>query len=171
MGAGGIGMGWLVALLNLGVWLLTAALYTSLPEQIPGHFGLYARPTRWDNRETIWILPFIASLMALGLYGLNRTILKYPGLINLPNKDEFMRLPPDSMRRVVQRLNLHLIGLMATLQLLLGFLVWGTAQVASGISSHLSGAIWLFPLAVAVQVGWLVFDLKNSVAREHQRTL
>jgi len=57
------------------------------------------------------------------------------------------------------------------LQLLLGFLVWGTAQVASGISSHLSGAIWLFPLAVAVQLGWLVFDLKHSVAREHQRTL
>jgi len=164
-------MGWLIALLNLGVWLLTAALYTGLPEQIPGHFGLHARPTRWDSRETIWLLPLIATLMALGLYGLNRMILKYPGLINLPNKDEFMRLPPDAMRRVVQRLSLHLTGLMATSQLLLGFLVWGTAQVASGISSHLSRAIWLFPLAVAVQVGWLVFDLQHSVAREHQRTL
>jgi len=164
-------MGWLIALLNLGVWLLTAALYTGLPEQIPGHFGLHARPTRWDSRETIWLLPLIATLMALGLYGLNRTILKYPDLINLPNKDEFMRLPPDAMRRVVQRLSLHLTGLMATSQLLLGFLVWGTARVASGISSHLSGAIWLFPLAVAVQVGWLVFDLQHSVAREHQRTL
>ena len=164
-------MGWLIALLNLGVWLLTAALYTGLPEQIPGHFGLHARPTHWDSRETIWLLPLIATLMALGLYGLNRMILKYPGLINLPNKDEFMRLPPDAMRRVVQRLSLHLTGLMATSQLLLGFLVWGTAQVASGISSHLSRAIWLFPLAVAVQVGWLVFDLQHSVAREHQRTL
>ena len=164
-------MGWLIALLNLGVWLLTAALYTGLPEQIPGHFGLHARPTHWDSRETIWLLPLIATLMALGLYGLNRMILKYPGLINLPNKDEFMRLPPDAMRRVVQRLSLHLTGLMATSQLLLGFLVWGTAQVASGISSHLSRAIWLFPLAVAVQVGWLAFDLQHSVAREHQRTL
>jgi len=164
-------MWWLIALLNLGVWLLTAALYTGLPEQIPGHFGLHARPTHWDSRETIWLLPLIATLMALGLYGLNRMILKYPGLINLPNKDEFMRLPPDAMRRVVQRLSLHLTGLMATSQLLLGFLVWGTAQVASGISSHLSRAIWLFPLAVAVQVGWLVFDLQHSVAREHQRTL
>jgi len=171
MGAGGISMWWLIALLNLGVWLLTAALYTSLPEQIPGHFGLYARPTRWDSRETIWLLPLIATLMALGLYGLNRMILGYPGLINLPNKDELMRLPPDAMRRVVRRLSLHLIGLTANSQLLLGFLVWGTAQVASGISSHLSGAIWLFPLAVAVQLGWLVFDLKHSVAREHQRTL
>ena len=164
-------MWWLIALLNLGVWLLTAALYTGLPEQIPGHFGLHARPTHWDSRETIWLLPLIATLMALGLYGLNRMILKYPGLINLPNKDELMRLPPDAMRRVVRRLSLHLIGLTATSQLLLGFLVWGTAQVASGISSHLSRAIWLFPLAVAVQVGWLAFDLQHSVAREHQRTL
>ncbi|MDC3132703.1 DUF1648 domain-containing protein [Flavobacteriaceae bacterium] len=56
--------------------------FSSLPETIPIHFDLYGNPDGFANKNNIWALPIIGSLLYAGIHQLN----KYPHLFNYPIK-------------------------------------------------------------------------------------
>ena len=61
-------------------WIVILVQYDKLPSLIPIHFDLFGKPDAFGNKGNIFILPFVASILFLGLTWLNR----YPHVFNFP---------------------------------------------------------------------------------------
>ncbi len=60
------------------LWIYPLQLYTSLPEQIPSHFSLDGNVDGYNSKQTILLLPIIATIINIGLLILGH----YPHLFN-----------------------------------------------------------------------------------------
>ena len=83
--------------------ILSAASYSSLPQQIPMHFGPVG-VDRWARKT--WFTWFGLPLMALGLCAINYVIgallAGRPSLMNVPRKERLLALPRERQRRVMR---------------------------------------------------------------------
>ncbi len=123
--------GW-VAVLRLPIEIAAACLavlpallllraWSSLPEEIPVHFGISGRPDRWGGRWQAWIVPFVT----LVIYGAFSSACGSWGWLlgrrsELPHGIEpllFMRVP---------------------IALLMTYTTWGTIRVAHKEAEGLS---------------------------------
>ena len=122
--------------------LLLLRAWSSLPEEIPVHFGISGRPDRWGRRWQAWIIPCVALVIyaafsqACGAWGwlLGRQS-------ELPHGTEpllLMRLPID---------------------LLMTYVTWGTIRVArkeaEGLSLTLMWGLVLLTVAPAAAMPFL----------------
>lgn len=64
------------------LWIFVSARYNSLPEVIPSHFDLRGRVDGIGPRYVIWVLPVLATIIAIAIYWLNQ----YPHIFNYPVK-------------------------------------------------------------------------------------
>jgi uncharacterized membrane protein len=64
------------------LWIIPAIAWSSLPEVIPTHFGIDGRADDWGSKNTLFILPLIATVLYGGMTLLNR----YPYIFNYPVK-------------------------------------------------------------------------------------
>jgi len=104
----------LYAGLILLVFLLTVGLslyvYPRLPEQIPMQFGAGGLPSHRIAKSRIgWLtLPLCglgtAALLLLLGHGTVRLGRRWPRLLNVPLKEEFLKLPPERREPVYQEL-------------------------------------------------------------------
>lgn len=85
-------------------WAAALALWPHAPETIPIHFDVAGTPDTWAER-TVWtwfMLPLIATGLSAFLYFCGRLGMRYPSVLNLPNKDEILRLDAGSRRAVLE---------------------------------------------------------------------
>lgn len=72
----------LIELINITllvlIWGFTLVNYQELPETIPVHFNAVGDPDDFGHRNTVWLLPAIATFVFLLMFLLNR----YPHLHN-----------------------------------------------------------------------------------------
>jgi uncharacterized membrane protein len=54
-------------ILLLGTTIYLIVVWSSLPDQIPGHFNAAGEVTRWDSKGTLLVLPIIAWVMFIGM--------------------------------------------------------------------------------------------------------
>lgn len=59
-------------------WCYCIYTYSDLPEQIPTHFNGAGEPDNYSNKNMVWLLPAIGTLLYFGLF----TLTKYPHLHN-----------------------------------------------------------------------------------------
>jgi uncharacterized membrane protein len=71
-------LGWLALAI---FWVLIWVNYAELPHTIPSHFNWKGEVDGYGSRETMLLLPIIATLVFVGLTILNR----YPHLFNYPS--------------------------------------------------------------------------------------
>ena len=97
------------------------AVYPTLPERIPRHFGISGQPDAWMQRSLLgWLL---LPLLAVGIAGLQAAIvrasLRNPALWNVPDKPRFLALTPAERAPIVERLQafMGLVGVMTTMVL------------------------------------------------------
>lgn len=64
------------------LWIYPLQLYASLPEQIPTHFGFNGNADDYGHKQSILLLPIIATVINIGMSVLSH----YPELFNYPNK-------------------------------------------------------------------------------------
>jgi uncharacterized membrane protein len=139
-----------------------AALWPTLPDRIPIHFGLSGEPTRWvDATVAAWFgLPMVAAGLTLFVWWLGRLAVRYPTLWNLPDKERFLRLPPerraaitDSLEAYVAQVAMLLIVLFAELQVEMyatamgrtgGLSLWFWLILAIVVGGSLGGALALY---------------------------
>ena len=55
----------------LGMFALLLLNYSSLPAQVPIHFGLNGQPDRYGSRSAIWLLPLLGLAFYAGFIGLH----------------------------------------------------------------------------------------------------
>jgi hypothetical protein len=117
--------------------LLLLRAWSSLPEEIPAHFGISGRPDRWGGRWQAWIVP----LVALVIYGAFSTA---TGAWNwlLGRQTELPHgIEPMLLMRV-------------PIELLMTYITWGTIRVArkeaEGLSTPVLCGLILITIAPAI---------------------
>lgn len=117
------------------IWWRALAWYPHLPDRIPMHFNGSGTPDRWADRGWEWfLLPGMSVLLvtlfaAIALF-LDWMAMRTPALINVPNKELFVRLSPIGRLRVVAPTRVFLLWSGATVVFLFAYIVEGTARVA-----------------------------------------
>jgi uncharacterized membrane protein len=161
--------------LLLSLLLGSALLWPQLPESIPLHFGADGQPTRWGRPSLLnWFgMPLIALALTALNYGLARWMVKRPSLINLPNKQQFLALPPERQAPVVERMRHMLYGLTAPLLVIFLLVQLAIYRTAHGEPSQgiivavLIGAIMMTPLILGVWLPPIQRELDRQLS-EHR---
>ncbi|HEX2209054.1 MAG TPA: DUF1648 domain-containing protein [Longimicrobium sp.] len=143
----------LINLLLLGALFAgSLAVYPTLPDRIPRHFGVTGEPDAWMRRSLLaWLLlPIIATATAGLQMAIGRAAASNPTLWNVPDKPRFLALTPAERQPIVQRLErfMALVGVMTTALLcLVQAAVWSAATGGARTVPP-----WALPAAVGVFV-------------------
>jgi uncharacterized membrane protein len=160
------------AALALALLAASAGTYSTLPPQIPIHFGP-SGVDRWAPKTFFaWHgLP----LLALGLCAMNYLIgallAPRPHLINIPRKARLLALPRDRQQRVMRWfwVLMQTIGLVEVLLLTVAQYGLWRAAAASVLEEHLisrvviSMAVAMVPLTL-----WIVWQMSKEIERQER---
>ncbi len=109
--------------------------YPRLPERIPSHFDFAGNPERWSGRESFLALAAVPFVLTLTFYLIMRFLprmARNPRRLNIPHKEEFLKLPEEKQQVYWDLLREFFAGLTAALNLLFYVLLRGTVRVAAG---------------------------------------
>jgi uncharacterized membrane protein len=129
------------------------AAYPNLPPRIPTHFNFAGNADRWGGKEGVVWLAVMAWGMTLIFYLLGhnmRRLNRKPQSLNIPHKEQFLKLPEEKQSIYWDLIKEFLAGLMAGTNLLWYLLVRGTLRIISGEMSVLSFKAMLPALAVMI---------------------
>jgi len=142
-------LGWLIL---LALWGWTITHYSSLPETIPTHFNAAGEADGFGSKASIIGLPFIATLLFIGLTILNR----YPHIFNYPTA-----ITQDNALRLYTLATRMLRYLKLVLVLVFGGIEFMTIQHAAGEASGLG--VWFLPLTLVLVFLPLIYFVVKSV--------
>jgi uncharacterized membrane protein len=156
------------AVLFVGMWGLTAWLYTSLPERIPGHIGP-SGVTRWEPREGgMWfLLPILGTFQLFLMYVLASSAGGSAQGINIPRKQRLLALPREGQRYAMRPFRSFMYGMAAWLMVLTIYIQVSFYRIAvqattgEPATGHLLVGI-LFLTAIPIL---LAFRLSRSIHR------
>ena len=120
--------------------LIAYAWYPKLPARFPSHFGLAGNPDRWSGKGAflaIVAIPFILTLVFYILIRFMPRLASSPQRLNIPHKEEFLKLPAEKQLVYWALLQEFLAGLIAVINLLFYLIIRGTVRVAAGQASLL----------------------------------
>lgn len=165
---------WLVAALlgMAAVWAIALALWPTLPARFPTHFDGAGVPDRFSDRTALsWFaLPAIGTVIGGLLCALpwmiRPLVLRHPEFVNVPRKSEFVRLEPAVRVAVLEPTGVFLRVLALLVQLILGYIIWGTHAVATSAQTELSPVGLYAPLAlIAATIVWGTLATRRAIQR------
>ena len=131
-------------LANATILFLTALFvytwYPRLPERFPSHFDLSGNPDAWSGRGAFLVIvavPFSLTIVFYILIQFMPRLASSPQRLNIPHKEEFLKLPVEKQMVYWTLLQEFLAGLMAAINLLFFLIIRGTVRVAAGQASLL----------------------------------
>ena len=114
-----------------GLLIYSAWIYPQLPDRIPTHFNIRGEPDDYGPKTIFLLFPGIA----FALFVLFSVISRKPQNYNYPFK-----ITPENADRQYRLANALMTTIKTTVILLMGYLAYGTAQVALGKSKGLGGS-------------------------------
>ncbi len=142
---------WLFHGLNVGVLTLcllrVLSVWDILPAKIPVHFGIAGTPDCYSDKLEGLILflvaPVVLTVILYGSAWLVPQARRWPSLMNMPRKDEFLALP-DEVQAIFYETSMDFLFLLTViLNMMFYFITEGTIAVAMGKATTLSGwAVW-----------------------------
>jgi uncharacterized membrane protein len=146
-----------LALLGL-MGMVVAAAYPRLPDRIPMHFDFAGQPDRWSGRGGLIVLAALAVVMTGVLYGIIRLTTRWaanPRYLNIPRKEEFLRLGAEKQAAYWAVYREFFAGLAAAVNLLFYLILRGTVRIAEGSAGLLPFKLMVPALvAMALVVGY-----------------
>ena len=136
----------LCLILLIGIVIYLAIRWSSIPEQVPGHFNLSGEVTRWDSKETLIVLPVIAWIIFIGFSILEQ----FPQVWNTG-----VRITQENMHRVY--------GILKTLLSTIKLLIVATFTSITIIQSLALGLSWWVALYPVLIIGTVIFSLIRLV--------
>jgi uncharacterized membrane protein len=128
-----------VALLFL-MGMTVSAAYPKLPGRVPMHFDIAGRPDRWSGRSGLIVLLVLAAALTAVLYVIIALSAKWaanPRYLNIPRKEEFLRLPAEKQAAYWAVTREFFAGLAASVNLMFLLILEGTVRIAKGAASLL----------------------------------
>lgn len=164
----------LLALAGLLIGSLIA--WPSLPEQIPARFALDGTVTHWTETSILsWsLMPALAVFNTLLLYGVGRLASRNARYVNMPGKDDLLKLPPERQRPVLERVRQGVEALSLPITLTFCIIQYTEYRAAFGDRDPLamvavlvlSGVVPIF-LAIGLILGTQA-ELRRQIALERE---
>lgn len=130
--------------------LMTTTVFarlSALPDKIPVHFDIHGNPDRWDSKETILFIVGLAWLLTVVFYALvflMPRLRRRPDRLNIPYKQEFLKLPPEKQQVYWNVFTEFMAAMAASVNLLFYLILTGMLEVAAGKTAGLSPrTLWL----------------------------
>ncbi|QWX83017.1 DUF1648 domain-containing protein [Cellulophaga sp. HaHaR_3_176] len=147
--------------LLVGTWLLAILSFSDLPESIPTHFNAAGKADGFGGKNTIFVLPFIGTILFFGMTMLNKNphIFNYPKTIT--NENALSQYANATrMIRVLKLIIAFVFGLILVM----------TLQHTNGNTDGLG--VWFLPLTISLFIiPTLYFFIKamkiNSNKKNH----
>ena len=136
--------------------LISNTVYTAYPKlapRIPTHFNFSGNPDRWGGKEGVVWLAAMAWGLTLVFYLLGHNVRRLnlkPQSLNIPHKEQFLKLPEEKQLIYWDLIKEFLAGLTAGTNLLWYLLIRGTLRIIRGEMSVLSFEAMLPALAVMI---------------------
>ncbi len=156
--------------LALVVLLHAIATYGLLPERIPVHLGLDGMPDRFADRSLAkWLLLPLLLLVLQALFEfLARVIVRRPDLVNIPDKERYVALPPRWRAGADAAVVMLLDATRCGLGLVLGMVQWHLTQIALGGTPVPQVVVLLAPMALTVVLLLHVARITSAVDASHR---
>lgn len=145
----------LTALFVLLLIGLPIYFYGDMPDQVPSHFNAAGEPDAFGSKKSIWGLPFVGLIMAVGLTMLN----KIPHLYNypVPIDKKNARQQYTNATRLIRAVKTVIVGTFA-------YIVHVSIQTALGHSKGLgNGFLIIFGL---ILFGVIIFYMYRAGRRD-----
>ncbi len=120
--------------------LVAYVWYPKLPARFPSHFNLAGNPDQWSGRGAFLVIvavPFVLTLVFYILIRFMPRLANNPQRLNIPHKEEFLKLPAEKQMVYWALLQEFFAGLIAVINLLFYLIIRGTVRVAAGQASLL----------------------------------
>ena len=129
--------------LLLGVVIYLFLMWSSIPDQVPGHFNASGEVTRWDNKGTLIIMPVIAGVLYIGM-----TILEqFPKVWNTG-----VRVTQENMFRVYR-----IVKSMISITKLLIVATFSSIVIIQSLAVSLP--TWLLPVFISLIFGTVIINI------------
>lgn len=152
--------------LNLGLlgalFAGSVAAFPALPAEIPAHFDLGGRVTRWTTATAFsWFaIPFLALLLSGLMYGIAALLPRSPHLFNFPEKKDFLALPAAYRAPVIDEMQRFIYILTTPLIALFGSIQWTVYRTATGGDPRA-----LIPVMLVLSLALAPFSLAYGLPR------
>lgn len=136
----------------LAIWVVTISNYNNLPESIPIHYNTLGQADGFGSKVIILTLPFIATILFIGLTILN----KFPHVFNYPisiTADNALRQYTIATR-LIRYLKLIIV-------FIFGQIVLQTIKNVKENTSELG--IWMLPLTLGLIFVPIAFYIFKSI--------
>lgn len=126
-------------LMLIAIWGLVIKNYASLPEFIPIHYNMAGKVDRFGDRNTIFALPILTTILYIGLTLLHLfpKQLKYQASMTIAKKQLLL----ITAMRMIRYLKLIVV-------LLFGYNLHETIQYSNRLTNGLG--VWFLPLTIIV---------------------
>lgn len=171
----GSGLGTLIllnALLLGALWLFSIWAFPNLPDRYPVHFDFQGTPNRWaaGSSKEWFLVPGIATFLNAVFIATAASLRMIPvQLINLPNKERFLKLPRDRQLFVLDKVGQMTLGIalipnvtLFAVQAMVYFVALGSMKML-----HPALIMPLPALIVVVLIAWSV-HIARVIRRETQ---
>ncbi|WP_029268201.1 DUF1648 domain-containing protein [Virgibacillus alimentarius] len=135
----------------LGSILYILFEWSSMPNEVPGHYNAIGEVDRWGRKGELWIVPFVGLVLWVGLSILE----KFPHIHNYSNLTE------DNAEQQYKNSRLMLNFLKNEILLIFAYINWKDIQVAKGQAESLG--IWFLPIFLIIIFGTLIFFVLRSL--------
>ena len=125
----------LAIVLLCALWIASAMLYPDLPARLPRQFDFAGHVNHWapSSFGSWFLIPLIAAAVAAVMLGLTVFLPRIPpGLINIPRKDEFLRLSAERRAGVLQVVQGSLAWIAVCMVALCAILQYAVYETANG---------------------------------------
>ncbi len=92
-------------ILLAGLIIFSIVVWNELPDKIPSNFDIEGNPDSYMDK-IVWIaLPLLALVLTVLMYLSTKLVTKYPGLMNIPKKKDFFKLPKNEQLPILHYFN------------------------------------------------------------------
>ncbi len=157
--------------LVLAIVAHAAATYGALPARIPTHVGLNGVADRFSDRSLgLWfLLPSVAIGLLLLFEFLTRLMRTRPELLNIPDRERFVRLPARFREPVDAVIATLMDSTVLSVALVMGLIQWHQWRIAMGEPGAPGVLLVLAPFPITFVVLLQVVRISNAVDAADRR--
>ncbi|MFW6078986.1 MAG: DUF1648 domain-containing protein [Gemmatimonadota bacterium] len=155
----------LAALIVAGI-----VVWPELPDRLPVHFSPDGTPDRWEDRGfgSWFTIPLVAVGLNLLVYGAAALGSRNVRLLNIPDKERLLRLPPDGQRAVPARVREGLQALALSVTIVFCLVQIANYRAAYGLdaTAEFIGIITLSAIGSPLLAIALLYRVQREIDRQ-----
>ena len=123
------------------MWVYCIVNYMELPDTIATHFNGAGEPDGYGSRQTVWIIPIIATVMYIGFFILNKYPHMHNYMVNITEENALKNYKFST--RIVRVVNFLCVLLMTYITYMI---------VESAFGKQFNLGTWFVPLVIGVSI-------------------